>query len=176
MTSIIWPSVTAWQRRAVFASLYWSGMTECVLVAKTTYYWANDCRVCMDYMITLKAECHRWKIVLNFSFPLFLFVCVCRSLRFRRRFVLLLCLVVIWKAELSSMIAWITARKPPSVAAPRSGCVSWASSCADELALSPTRRCVTCVDDLWWHLTLPQSSLDESVRCSSGDPPMFFPA
>lgn len=36
-------------------------------------------------------------------------------------------------------------------------------SCADKHASSLTSRHATSADDLWWHLTLPQSVLDDSV-------------
>lgn len=60
---------------------------------------------------------------------------------------------------------WMVALKHPSVRVLKSGHVT------PELVLSLTPLHVTFVDDLRWHLTLPLSSLDDSVSCCSGDPP-----
>lgn len=66
--------------------------------------------------------------------------------------------------------------KHPCVSVLKSRYVMRPFSCAEKHVLSLTPQHVTFVDDLWWHMTLPLSSLADSLSCCTGDPMMLFPA
>lgn len=103
------------------------------------------------------------------------FVCLCEAVILTA---FLFCyLVKLWYNSLTWLNKmWIMALKHPCVSVLKSGYVMRPFSCADKHVLSLTLQHVTFVDDLWWHLTLPLSSLDDSLGCCTGDPMMFFPA